>query len=126
MVWALRPSASDEDSTRIDVLHEQWRPITENIEPFTGMGDDNPCEVEAIDPDGLWVKGHVHPVPGRAAAYLRSAPGRQCAGQSMKHRAGPRPQQPRNFPDQRRQARAVDTAVLPRVKLTEFDQAAAS
>jgi hypothetical protein len=59
----LRPPASDQDSTRIDVLHEQWRPITENIEQFTDMGDDNFYQVEAVDPDGLWIKGYVHPVP---------------------------------------------------------------
>jgi hypothetical protein len=71
----LRPPASDQDSTRIDVLHEQWRPITENIEQFTDMGDDNFYQVEAVDPDGLWIKGYVPPVPGRAAADLGSAPG---------------------------------------------------
>jgi hypothetical protein len=26
--------------------------------------DDDPYEVEAIDPNGLWVKAHVHPVSG--------------------------------------------------------------
>ena len=59
------------------MVHQQWRPITENIEQFTGMGDDNLYQVEAIDPDELWVKGYVHPVPRPAAAGLRSAPGRQ-------------------------------------------------
>jgi hypothetical protein len=76
-VWVLRPSASDEDSTRINVLHEQWRPITENIEQFHRDGDDNHCQVEAINPDGLWVKGYVHPAPVPAAAGLRNALGLQ-------------------------------------------------
>jgi hypothetical protein len=38
------------------VLHQQWRPITENIEQFTGTGDDNLYQMVAIDPNGLWVK----------------------------------------------------------------------
>jgi hypothetical protein len=58
IVWCGRYGfpAPDEDSTRIDVLHQQWRPITENIEQFTGTGDDNLYQMVAIDPNGLWVK----------------------------------------------------------------------
>jgi hypothetical protein len=64
--------AGDEDRTTTGVPREQWRPITEIIERFTGMGyqvqgiegDDNLYEVEAIDPNGLWVKAYVDPVSG--------------------------------------------------------------
>lgn len=64
--------AADEDSTRRGVSREQWLPITEIIEQFTTMGyqvrgiedDDGVYEVEAIDPNGLWVKAHVDPVSG--------------------------------------------------------------
>lgn len=64
--------AGDEDGRTAGVPREQWRPITEIIERFTGMGyqvqgiedDDNVYEVEAIDPNGLWVKAHVDPVSG--------------------------------------------------------------
>jgi 5-enolpyruvylshikimate-3-phosphate synthase len=64
--------ASEEDSTTVGAPREQWRPITDIIEQFTAMGyevrgiesDDDPYEVEAIDPNGLWVKAHVHPVSG--------------------------------------------------------------
>jgi hypothetical protein len=64
--------AADEDRTTAGVPREQWRPITEIIERFTGMGyevrgiedDDGLYEVEAIDPNGLWVKAYVNPVSG--------------------------------------------------------------
>jgi hypothetical protein len=64
--------ASEEDSTTVGASREQWRPITEIIEQFTTMGyevrgiesDDDLYEVEAIDPNGLWVKAYVHPVSG--------------------------------------------------------------
>jgi hypothetical protein len=79
-VWPSRPSASDEDSTRIDLLHEQWRPIIENIEQFTAMGGDIPYKVEAIDRQAAVGQAHVHPVSGRAATYLRSAPGHPLTG----------------------------------------------
>ncbi len=62
----------DDDVTGTDVPRDQWRPVTEIIQQFTGMGyqvqgiegDDNLYEVEAIDPNGLWVKAYVHPVSG--------------------------------------------------------------
>ena len=64
--------AADEDRTTTGVPREQWRPIGEIIERFTGMGyevrgiegDDDLYEVEAIDPNGLWVKAYVDPVSG--------------------------------------------------------------
>ena len=64
--------ADDDDITGPDVPRDQWRPVTEVIERFTSMGyqvrgiegDDNLYEVEAIDPNGLWVKAYVHPVSG--------------------------------------------------------------
>jgi 5-enolpyruvylshikimate-3-phosphate synthase len=64
--------AADEDSTTTGVPREQWRPMTEIIERFTGMGyqvrgiedDDSLYEVEAIDPNGLRVKAYVDPVSG--------------------------------------------------------------
>jgi hypothetical protein len=64
--------ADDDDTARTGVPRDQWRPITEVVEQFTAMGyevrgiegDDNLYEVEAIDPNGLWVKAYVHPVSG--------------------------------------------------------------
>jgi hypothetical protein len=64
--------ADDDDITGPDVPRDQWRPVTDIVEQFTGMGyqvqgiegDDNLYEVEAIDPNGLWVKAYVHPVSG--------------------------------------------------------------
>jgi hypothetical protein len=64
--------ASEGDRATVGAPREQWRPITEVIEQFTAMGyqvqgiesDDDLYEVEAIDPNGLWVKAHVHPVSG--------------------------------------------------------------
>ena len=64
--------ADDDDVRGPDVPRDQWRPVTEIIEQFTAMGyqvrgiegDDNLYEVEAIDPNGLWVKAYVHPVSG--------------------------------------------------------------
>ena len=64
--------ADDDDIRGPDVPRDQWRPVTEIIEQFTTMGyqvrgiegDDNLYEVEAIDPNGLWVKAYVHPVSG--------------------------------------------------------------
>jgi hypothetical protein len=64
--------ADDDDITGTDVPRDQWRPITEIIEQFTAMGykvrgiegDDNLYEVEAIDPNGLWVKAYVDPASG--------------------------------------------------------------
>jgi Peptidase propeptide and YPEB domain len=54
------------------VPREQWRPISEIVEQFTEMGyevrgiegDDGLYEVEAIDPNGLWIKAYVDPVSG--------------------------------------------------------------
>jgi len=68
---AVTALASEEDST-VGAPRDQWRPITEIIEQFTTMGyevrgiesDDDRYEVEAIDPNGLSVKAHVHPVSG--------------------------------------------------------------
>jgi hypothetical protein len=62
----------DEDTRTSGVAREQWRPITEIIERFTEMGyqvqgiegDDNVYEVEAVDPNGLWVQADVDPVSG--------------------------------------------------------------
>ena len=64
--------AADENRARIDVPREQWLPIANVVEQFATMGyqvqgiesDDNLYEVEAIDPNGLWVKAYVHPVSG--------------------------------------------------------------
>jgi hypothetical protein len=64
--------AGDEDTRAAGVPREQWRPIAEIIERFTEMGyqvqgiegDDNVYEVEAVDPNGLWVQADVDPVSG--------------------------------------------------------------
>jgi hypothetical protein len=63
-------AAQDRATTRVP--REQWRPIAEIIEQFTEMGyevqgiedDDGLYEVEAIDPNGFWVKAYVDPVSG--------------------------------------------------------------
>jgi Peptidase propeptide and YPEB domain len=64
--------ASEENRATVGAPREQWRPLSEIIEQFTTMGyqvqgiegDDNLYEVEAIDPNGLWIKADVHPVSG--------------------------------------------------------------
>jgi hypothetical protein len=64
--------ATGQQGTRTDVPREQWRPIDEIIERLSGMGyevrgiegDEGVYEVEAVDPNGVWVKAYVDPVSG--------------------------------------------------------------
>jgi hypothetical protein len=60
--------AADDDSTRIDLPLDQWRPITDTIDQFTAMhqvrgieGDDSLPKPEATGPNGLSIKACLHP-----------------------------------------------------------------
>ena len=126
---ALRPLASDEDSTPIDLPHERWRPITEIVEQFTTMAyrSGQSGRRETLRAGGLPTGYCSKPMRVRSPASggrLAESPGRRW--RRAEHDASSRsaPRQPCNFPDQRRQAGTAETGGLRTLRLTEFDRAA--
>ena len=116
--------ASDEDSMRIDLLHEQWRPrsprtLSNSQDRRRQLSPGRGTRSRAVD------QRYVHPVPGPATAGLWEARA-ASQGADVKYRAGPRRNSLATSRINKKQPRAVDTALLPRVKLADFDQAAAS